>query len=70
LQGANLEGASVDGTSFSWADMRGAKGNRKQLEKVADLGGARLANASFDGARARFQIAGRNLLSKRPIVWR
>ena len=70
LQGANLEGASVEGATFSWADMRGAKGNRKQLEKVADLAGARLANATFDGAKARFQIAGRNLLSKRPIVWR
>ncbi|MBI1212894.1 MAG: hypothetical protein GC190_15640 [Alphaproteobacteria bacterium] len=70
MQGANLEDASVDGATFSWADMRGAKGNRKQLERVADLVGARLANASFDGAKARFQIAGRNLLSKRPIVWR
>jgi len=70
LRGANLEGATVEGTSFSWADMRGAKGNRAQLEKVADLGGARLANATFDGARARFQIAGRNLLTKRPFVWR
>ena len=70
LRDANLEGASVEGASFAWADMRGAKGNRSQLEKVADLGGARLANASFDGARARFQIAGRNLLTKKPFVWR
>jgi hypothetical protein len=70
LRGANLEGASVDGASFAWADMRGAKGNRKQLEKLADLGGARLAGASFDGAKARFQVAGRNLLSKKPMVWR
>lgn len=70
LQGANLEDASVDGATFAWADLRGAKGNRVQLEHVADLGGARLANASFDGARARFQIAGRNLLTKRPFVWR
>ena len=70
LRGANLEGASVDGTSFAWADLRGAKGNRSQLEKLSDLGGARLAGASFDGAKARFQIAGRNLLSKKPTVWR
>jgi hypothetical protein len=70
LRGANLEGASVEGASFAWADMRGAKGNRKQLEKLSDLGGARLAGASFDGAKARFQVAGRNLLSKRPFVWR
>ena len=70
LRGANLEGASVDGASFAWADMRGAKGNRSQLEKLADLGGARLAGASFDGAKARFLIAGRNLLSKKPMLRR
>jgi hypothetical protein len=69
LRGANLEDANLEGANLAWADLRGAKGSRAKLDQCGDLVGARLAGATFDGARARFLIAGRNVF-KKPFVWR
>lgn len=70
LRGANLEGAVLDGANLAWADLRDARGSRRELERLTNLYGARLAGASFDGKHARWLIGGRNLLSKKPILRR
>ena len=60
----------MKGASFAWADLRNARGDRGAFEKLATMMGARLAGASFGGAKARWLIAGRNLLTKKPILRR
>jgi hypothetical protein len=67
LPEANLAKAKVGGANFSWANLRGAILDTLEIEGL-DLFGARLANATFDGRKARWLIFGRNLLSRTPII--